>query len=87
MYFYNKIFDPQKLHDLIRRAKAWKNKEYKDTGEPEPSSYLIALLVIQAHYHVTKHNEYGSGKGQVKTIINRYLFNFFGGLNQVKYYT
>ncbi len=34
------------------RAKAWRNRKYKGEELSEPKSYLIALLVIAAHFHV-----------------------------------
>ena len=43
------------VRELIRRAKAWRNVEWRKSDDPgRPKSYLISLLVIAAHHRVTE---------------------------------
>ncbi|KAL5506411.1 hypothetical protein EMCRGX_G008042 [Ephydatia muelleri] len=42
---------PNKVKDLIRKAKMWRNAIYCDTHRARPKSYLMALLVMR---HIVK---------------------------------
>ena len=42
------LYSIYQVRELIRRAKAWRNVEWKDSSKDEPKSYLITLLVIAA---------------------------------------
>ena len=37
------------MKEYIRRAKAWRNREWMGSNEGRPSSYLISLLVVKAY--------------------------------------
>ena len=36
------------MKEYIRRAKAWRNREWMRSNEGRPKSYLISLLVVKA---------------------------------------
>ncbi len=40
------------VKELIRRTKAWRNVEWKDSSKQKPKSYLITILVIAAYDRV-----------------------------------
>ena len=42
------VFTPQ-VKEMIRKAKEWRDKEWKYDGEGRPSSYLMSLLVVAAY--------------------------------------
>ena len=37
------------MKEYIRRAKAWRNREWMGSTKGRPSSYLISLLVVKAY--------------------------------------
>ncbi len=42
------------VKELIKRAKAWRNKVWVGLDVPKPKSYLISLLVLNAYEKASK---------------------------------
>lgn len=57
----------QRVHELIRRAKAWRNVTWGTSGDGRPKSYLVSLLVITA-YDRTSNKHRKSFKSLAKEV-------------------
>ena len=44
------------MKEYIRRAKAWRNREWGRSVEGKPKSYLLSLLVVRAYEKAFAHD-------------------------------